>query len=242
MDGSYGPVTPGNLTPFRRSRLRPRSTGEIIGGMSAVLQAGIPPAPGGLPETFRTFQEAPKQAIKKINYSHDAMIDLIVANPGVSQGELARAFGYTEGWVSQVIASDAFQSRLAARKDELIDPTIRATIEERFKGLVYQSLAVLRRKLETNPTDDLVLRSVEIASKALGYGARGPLIQQNNNFVVQMPGKASSSKVWEDSYTRAGAVNTEPRDVTPSDPAPVAPVALPATPADRMLEELGRAE
>ena len=54
--------------------------------------------------------------LKKISYTHDAIIDAIIASPGVSQGELAKEFGYTQTWLSIMIGSDAFQSRLTERK------------------------------------------------------------------------------------------------------------------------------
>lgn len=114
-------------------------------------------------------------AIAKISYTHDGMIDLIVANPMISQGELAAHFGYSPAWISRVIASDAFQSRLALRREEVLDPTIKATIEERFKALVLRSLDILQEKL-SQPAglipDNLALRTTELASKALGYGAK----------------------------------------------------------------------
>jgi hypothetical protein len=116
-----------------------------------------------------------RQAIGKVSYTHDAMIDLIVANPAISQGQLAAAFGYTPAWVCQVIASDAFQSRLAARRDELVDPTIKATIEDRFKALVLRSMEVLQEKLNAPSSvipDNLALRTVELTTRALGYGAK----------------------------------------------------------------------
>ena len=105
----------------------------------------------------------PSGVIAKMRYSHDAMVDLIVQNPWISQNELAATFGYTPGWVSQVIASDAFQARLAERKEEVVDPLIRATIEEQFKGLVARSLEILRQKLDRPAAavpDKLALRSV----------------------------------------------------------------------------------
>lgn len=139
----------------------------------------------------------PRNAIQKVHYSHDAMIDLIIESPWVSQNELAAHFGYTAGWVSQVIAADAFQARLAERKNELVDPAIRATIEERFKALVIQSFEVLKRKLEApRVSDELALGAMNGAAKALGYGARGPLIQNNAHFVVQLPGKAATAEEW----------------------------------------------
>lgn len=117
---------------------------------------------------------APK-GIAKLRYTHDAMVDLIIANPAISQNDLAARFGYSASWVSQVIASDAFQTRLAERSEELVDPTIRATVKDRFEALVLRSLDILRQKLD-RPTadipDQLALRTLDIASRAAGYGAK----------------------------------------------------------------------
>lgn len=118
---------------------------------------------------------APHGGIQKVSYSHDFMIDLIIADPCITQDRLAKHFGYTPGWISQIIASDAFQARLAERKDELVDPTIRATIDDHFKALVTRSLAILREKLDKPAAEvppNLALKALEIGSKALGYGAR----------------------------------------------------------------------
>jgi hypothetical protein len=109
--------------------------------------------------------------IKKVNWSHDAMIDLLIANPAMSQGELAAAFGYTQSWVSLVMSSDAFRSRMEMRKEELVDPTIRITIEERFRALASKSLEVLQRKLESpNVSDNLAIQAAGLAAKSLGLG------------------------------------------------------------------------
>ena len=142
-----------------------------------------------------------KNAIQKVSYTHDAMIDQIIQNPWTSQGTLAAHFGYTPGWVSQVIASGSFQERMAERKNEIIDPAIKATIEERFKALIIQSINVLRTKLEASAVDgNLAVKVMEGAARALGYGARGPLLQQNNTFVVALPAKAQSSQDWSAAY------------------------------------------
>ncbi len=166
--------------------------------MSAVLTAGGAPLPASL-ANFVAKPEEKKQAIAKIRYSHDAMIDQIVANPWVSQGELAQMFGYTEGWVSQVIASDAFQGRLAERKDALIDPTIRATLEERFKAMANSSLQILLSRLNdpnNKVSDETALKAAEIAAKALGMGVKSTKVEVNNSFVVAVPQKAASTADW----------------------------------------------
>lgn len=170
----------------------------------------------GLPASLQgvDFSKGRPDAIQKVRYSHQAMVDMIVANPWISQGELAKNFGYTEGWVSQVIASDAFQAYLAKRKDELVDPTLRATIEERFKGLVARSLDILMQKLEKGAagvSDETALKALEIASKAMGYGVKGANINVQANFVVAVPGKAASSAEWLAEHGAGGEpVNTPP--------------------------------
>lgn len=110
--------------------------------------------------------------IAKVGYTHKAMADLILSNPAISQNELAQHFKVTPGWISQVLASDAFQAFLTDRKDEIVDPVLRGAIEESFKGLVLQSIQRLREKLEANPSDQLVLEVFKNSARALGYGAR----------------------------------------------------------------------
>lgn len=158
--------------------------------------------------------------IRKIRYSHDAMIDAILQNPWISQNDIAAMFGYTAAWVSLVIASDAFQAKLAERKEELIDPAIRATIEERFKGVVIQSLDVLSRKLENPNVDaEVAIRVMEGAAKALGYGAKSaPAVAVQTNFVVQVPTKDATPTAWAArvSPPNAAAILNEVHTETPS--------------------------
>jgi hypothetical protein len=109
--------------------------------------------------------------IQKVRYSHDAMIDLIIENPWVHQNELAAHFGYSPAWISTVMATDMFKARLAQRRDEVIDPALKASLEERFRAVVTKSLQVLQEKLEAPVVpDNLVLRAVELGAKALGLG------------------------------------------------------------------------
>jgi hypothetical protein len=119
------------------------------------------------------------QAIAKVRYTHEALIDMIVGNPAVSQGELAAHFGYTEGWISQVIASDAFQARLAARRADVVDPLLLRSVKEKLEGLAHRSLDVLQQKLEAPMVADAtVLKAVELSTKALGYGAQMDKVPQ----------------------------------------------------------------
>lgn len=129
--------------------------------------------PGDNPRVEGT---AASRALRRgVNYSHQAMIDLILSCPGISQNDLASHFGYSPSWISTIMASDAFGAQLAKRRAEVIDPILTATVEDKFKGILSRSADILLDKLagpsQTIP-DSLALRSFELASKAAGYGAR----------------------------------------------------------------------
>jgi hypothetical protein len=116
----------------------------------------------------------PKPAIQKLRYSHEAMIEMIVAEPSVQQNELARRFGMTASWISTVINSDAFQVKLHERMGETWGE-LSVSMQDQMKGLMARSMEILRAKLDTHHTnvpDQLALRTVELTSRALGYGAR----------------------------------------------------------------------
>lgn len=195
---------------------------ELLGPASRQLHEGgeaggptegnsLPPHPAPreyLPVTHEKYQGIASQKgytqngavsrIQKTNYTHEAMIDLILAEPHLKQKELAARFGRTTQWATIVIGSDAFQAALAKRRDELVDPFLIATIEERFRGLAMQSLDVIAEKLAATNNTDVALKALDISSKALGFGARssgsGDKIQ--NNFVVQLPPKAVDPASW----------------------------------------------
>ena len=135
-------------------------------------------------------------AIARVKYTHDAMIDLIVANPAIAQGAIAQHFGYTQAWVSRVMNSDAFQARLAERKTELVDPSLVASIDEKLRALASKSLDVVLEKLTVTGSAEMGLKALEITSKALGYGARQQNLNVQQNFVVALPPKAASAEDW----------------------------------------------
>lgn len=117
---------------------------------------------------------APKPTIAKINYSHDAMIDLIITNPGIHQNHLAEIFGYSASWISIVQSSDAFKARLEQRRAELVDPLLIQQVKNQFEGIVRRSLDILMQKLDQpaeKVSDQTCLRALELSSRALGYGA-----------------------------------------------------------------------
>lgn len=116
-------------------------------------------------------------APQRVTYTHDAMIDLIIARPQISNNELAAVFGYTAPWCSMIKSSDAFKARLAARRAEIVDPTLTATLEDRIRAVTERAVEVIAEKLE-QPTafipDSLALRAAEFGAKAMGLGSAPP--------------------------------------------------------------------
>lgn len=131
----------------------------------------------------RSGSNAPTMGrLKRCSYTHEAMIELIIEHPEMNQGEIAAHFGYTQGWISNILASDAFQELMAKRRGEIIDPRLRATIEERFRALVIQSVERLQVLLEAdNCPPQVALRAAELGAKALGVGGHAPAPKQESS-------------------------------------------------------------
>lgn len=144
--------------------------------------------------------ESAANSIVRVKYSHDAMIDMLIANPMLSQGQIAQQFGYTQAWVSRVMNSDAFLARLATRKGDLVDPGIAFSIEEKIRALADQSLDVIMEKLTVTKNPETALKALELTTKALGYGARQQNLNVQQNFVVAMPGKMATPEVWAEQH------------------------------------------
>lgn len=147
----------------------------------------------------------------KSEYTHEAMIDYILTHPGCNQVEVAKYFGRTRGWICVVMNSDAFQARFEARRKEVIDPSISASIEEKLKATAQMSLDVILHKIEATQNADLAMKALELSTKSLGYGAAKTGGNQFN-FVVALPGKAQSAEEWAASH-RPGpkVIDTEPQ-------------------------------
>ena len=138
---------------------------------------------------------------EKLQYTHDNMIDLMIANPRVTQREIASRFGYTEGWISQVVRSDGFRELYEKRRKELVDPTMLAHIENRLEALAARSMDVIQEALDTNANPEIALQALAISTRAMGYGAGKAGLTVNQQFVVAMPSKGVDSESWAKEHT-----------------------------------------
>lgn len=103
----------------------------------------------------------------RLKYTHEAMIDLILAEPTVSNKELAEIFEYSEAWISHIRCSDSFQARIAERKALLVDPAIRRSIEDRLSGITVKAIDRIQEVLDGPDA------SAAFALEALGVAATG---------------------------------------------------------------------
>lgn len=101
------------------------------------------------------------------------MIDQMVSDPGTTQEQLAEQFGLSKGWVWQIVNSQVFKDRLRERANGLIDPMLLRSINEKVEALVGRSLEIMMLKLDDDPKnipDQLVIRALELSTKAMGLG------------------------------------------------------------------------
>lgn len=138
--------------------------------------------------------------IRKVSITHDNIIDFVIARPSVTYREIAAAFDYTPEGIGIICRSDSFKARLEVRKEELVDPIIRQSVEERLVGLAHASIDILQRKLATSDDPKLALAALDAATKANQYGARGASVGAGVTFVVQLPGPAANSNEWMNKF------------------------------------------
>jgi len=162
--------------------------------MNDLLRAMLPDQPA---------PPAEKPTLKRVHFTHDAIIDEILMNPSISQGELSMKFGYSQGWMSIVINSDAFQERLAERKAELLDPQIKASLEERASGAAQRALDRLLERLDSPAQAGAIKTAdlVSIAKLAVAPKTQAPPPQQNL-YLVQIPPPAPNSQAWLSGVSR----------------------------------------
>ena len=139
-------------------------------------------------------------ALVKLNFRHEDIINTLIQYPHATARDLSQMFGYSEAWISTMVNSDAFLARMAARRKELIDPMITATLEERYRGLANQALDVVSEKLSAERDGGFALEALNIAGKALGFGQQKAAPTVNQQFVIQVPAKSTSVDEWQKAY------------------------------------------
>lgn len=98
---------------------------------------------------------------------------MILAHPELSNTELGVRFNRSREWIGRVRQSDLFKEHILARRQEIVDPTLIATVEERLRMVADASLEKLLDKL-TKPADEipdnLLIAAAQLGAKGLGVG------------------------------------------------------------------------
>lgn len=155
---------------------------------------------GSIPSPTPPATQASKPTIKSCNFSHDAIAQWLIANPGGQLGECADHFGYTRSWLSIIIHSDAFQARykeLLAGADAAvindIPAKIRGTVSRALDGLA-EAVDIAAASEQTLMHRGFLLETSDKLLRDLGYGPQKPSVQintpalnQQNNFIAVAP-------------------------------------------------------
>lgn len=122
--------------------------------------------------------------VASLNYSHEAIMDWLLSNPDKDQGECARAFGYTQSWLSTIIHSDAFRAEYQRRRAQLSE-YIAQGIQTRMAEVSKKALDHLEQYLDGEEIDprlvlDIADRTLHRQGYAPNKGGVAIFAQQNN--------------------------------------------------------------
>lgn len=168
------------------------------------------------------LQTAPDRAptmgkLGKISYTHQDMIDYIIANPGCSGADLAGRYGYSESWISNIRSSDAWKAAYAKRRAEVLDPGLVLSIQERMESLTVRAHEVLMEKLDKpNVADNTVLKAFELGARGVNAGNQNGIPLDAADHLARLASRLVSLQkdvrtgvVYENEVTEASVVSQD---------------------------------
>jgi hypothetical protein len=123
-------------------------------------------------------------------------MDYLLVNPNVKLADVATHFGFTQGWLSQVIHSDAFQTLLREKQGYAFHNTV-LSVREKMENIAHQALDKLSDKLDNeNDAETLsdiagnMLDRLGFGSKSQGNGAPAG----GNTYVTVLAGEIQAAR------------------------------------------------
>lgn len=107
---------------------------------------------------------------------YDAIIDLLLANPDLTQGEIAKRLGKAPSTISLIMTSDTFKSHFASRRQAFSEAHDFATVSKLQKVAdlaldgVIKTLETRRDKIPLGQLNTIQEKALE----RLGYGVQAP--------------------------------------------------------------------
>jgi len=126
------------------------------------------------------------------SYQYDAVIDIMLAEPGLSLSEVGRRLNKSPSWMSWLTKSDAFRDIYDARRAQK-NQIVSDELNNALVKVARQSLDIVSERMEKNPSSVSLAAALEVADKSLerlGYGVKLPGVvvdarsQQSNSFVL----------------------------------------------------------
>jgi hypothetical protein len=174
--------------------------------------------------------------LKSLSHTHQAIMDYLMANPTVALGDVAKEFGYTQPWLSQIIHSDAFQVMLKEKQGMAFHHTV-MTLKEKIHVVAHQTMDKMAELVK----DTQDLRTVKDVAEGmldrLGYGAKpvaapggmNLTINQQNNVHMTNSNAAEIAAARAILQARTSALGVQVDGVS-------VPLALPRTSASPVGE------
>lgn len=143
-------------------------------------------SPGPLPDEFTRD----RVQLGRLSITHEAVMDWLLCNPGRGQmRDCAEHFGFTRAWLSSMVWSDAFQAKLADKKEELFAASV-IPVREQINGIALRAMDRLAEKIEETEDGKFLLDTADKMLHKLGYAPKVDLAPgvtsntQNNYYGV----------------------------------------------------------
>jgi len=166
---------------------------------------------------MKQIAPVPPKGPKVLTNVHRAMADTILARPDITMAELGEQYNLSASWTNLIVNSVAFKRYIEKRRDEIVNPIIIASTQERLEAVTNRALDVIHEKLSKNAdqvSDNLALRALELSSKAMGLGqakAATVVVETNHldnlakRLVALRPRNTPQGEVYEAEAKEVGA-------------------------------------
>jgi hypothetical protein len=111
----------------------------------------------------------------------EAAIEIILEHPEKPRREQAALLGLSPVSFNRIIDSDGFDALRQERLAQLIDPALKAKLEQGLLNTAIKAVSVVSDKLDIEPNMREALETVKVTTQALGLHNRkdAPVVQNN---------------------------------------------------------------
>ena len=156
--------------------------------------------------------------VKTLRNIHLAIMDFMLANPGIPQWAVANHFGKTQSWLSTIVNSDLFQLHYHERR-RLIEDDQRRAINSKIFEMADKGLTKLIAGLDDDEVSVSEKRAITRlaleAQGALAHGSKAPAVVVNNNTKKEKkkeeidPLKVEFEAFWKSYPNKQGKLRAE---------------------------------